>query len=299
MVDFLQPDGSFSYYRTHSCTSMQGCPSAVPNTREGDVNGYLIATFDMPRYILASLELYDDYNVYLYTEQDRVRYINAIREVEPTVKGSVTPSEVVKLDFEGDTVGTTNPSGVSIVLDNNRVLNDGAYVKVADDGTGNKVLEYNAKAKKVDNGRNYNVIINAGHEDIKPSVMRFEFRMKVNSVSGTSVTDFLIRAYDASATVMQVFLKADSSGNIYFAEANGTKVGNVGKVGQYFTFVLEYEWSKGEYRIYSNGNYVGKGTSTYGNTMHQTTGSLLINSSSGVTSNFYIDDIILKTYAPK
>jgi hypothetical protein len=286
-------DGSFSTYVGHSHPGTGGCYTAVPNTFEGDLAGFLNAAYDMPHFILGALDLLD-YEIPYFTEEDRLVFIDGLYNQ----RESGVTSDALTHTFEGTAIGSV-PEEITVSLDRGKVANSGAYVKVASDGEGN-VLEFNSTPATVSNGRNYNVTISAGHEDRKPTVMRFEFRMKVNSAQKNGlVTDFLIRAHDSNAVIMQVGLRVDSSNNVYFAESNGTKVGNVGKVGGYFTFALEYEWQKGEYRIYASGNYVGKGTSTYNNNAHTTTSSVLMNSSSGVTSNFYIDDIILKTYTPE
>lgn len=85
LIHYRYSDGSFSYYRGMSLHAMQGCPSAVYGTKEGDIGGFLLATHEMPYFILASLEL-EEYIVPIFTEEDRMTYINGIRDAQPVVK---------------------------------------------------------------------------------------------------------------------------------------------------------------------------------------------------------------------
>ena len=90
MIDYLLPDGSFSYCRHSSVWSMQGCHSAVKDTKEGDLGGFAIAVYDMPHYILAALEL-EKYQIPVFAEYDRVRFIDALYKRVPVVKKNPRP----------------------------------------------------------------------------------------------------------------------------------------------------------------------------------------------------------------
>ena len=293
MVDFLCEDGSFSYGRYYSASSLAGCPAAVPYTKEGDISGFIIATFDIPHYILASLDLYDDYNVPLYTEEDRARYINGIRSATPPEKVSSQVSSAVIYDFESSPVDGA-PIGVNVVLDSGKEANEGSYIKVALDGE-NKVLEFNATARKDANGRNYSAFANGNNVVEYPTVSILEFKLKVNSASkNSSITSIIINSSETKKTVMQATFKLDANGNVIFYETSGTAVGKVGVIGDYIDFRMEYEPALGEYRIYSGGVYVGKGTSTYNGAPHSLLGAFVFNSASTVSANYYIDDLSLR-----
>ena len=77
--DSRYPDGSFSYNRNATISTMQGCPCALPDTREGDQPGTIIAAYDIPHHIFGALEL-REYAPSVFTEEERLIYIDTIYE---------------------------------------------------------------------------------------------------------------------------------------------------------------------------------------------------------------------------
>ncbi len=296
---YAKGNGAFSTNKAYSAVGTAPFMMGVTGTVEGDLAGFLFATYDISHQILTALEL-TDYEIPYFTEQDRLTYVNTLLSIEPPKKGSVDVSEVAVFDFEG--LGADElPEGVKVSLDANRVPNPNSYVKVADDGTGNMALEFNATSRKVDNGRNYGATFNASHTVPYPTVARLEFSFKINkgTAANSGVFDLILRVNGSSSAIMQVHVGLDAQGNVYFTENSGAKVGNIGKVGEYIDFALEYEWGLGEYRIYSGGKYIGKGTSTYNGASHTATGSVYFGSNSSTTAKYYIDNLKFVTYIPE
>ena len=61
-------------------------------------------------------------------------------------------------DFEDVEIGSM-PVGIKVYLDSGRTPNPNSYVKSADDGMGNKALEFNATPRTESNGRNYGALM--------------------------------------------------------------------------------------------------------------------------------------------
>lgn len=74
---FKQPDGGLSYLPNGSCPTNQGAPSAVPDTREGDVNGNGCGSFALISSIYNSLGL-SDYAVPLYGSDELSLYVSLL-----------------------------------------------------------------------------------------------------------------------------------------------------------------------------------------------------------------------------
>ena len=297
--EYVMEDGSMSYCRGRSVTTTQGCPTTVPNTKEGDLGGYLIGSYNMIHYILDSLDLVE-YEIPLFTEEDRVAYINAIRRSEPAEKDVIEITEPVFFDFEDTEIGGI-PENMTAQVDSGRVPNKNSYVKVASDGTGNKVLEINSTSRIVDNGRNYSSTFTAAHTSKESTVTRLEFKFKINSISGNPnrTFDLIFTRVHTHDTLIQAYISVAGLNDVFFYETDGTRVGKLGKKGQWIDFAIEYDYIKGEYRVYAGGNLVGTGDSLYNNTANALAESIIIVSNSGVTANFYIDDLKLYTYKPE
>ena len=82
----LREDGSFSYSRSGSTSTAQGCPIAVPGSCEGDINGNGIATLALTQHILMALEA-KEYMVPFYTEAERRMFVNILEELNSSVQG--------------------------------------------------------------------------------------------------------------------------------------------------------------------------------------------------------------------
>ena len=85
IAGFKRDDGSFSYGRKgYSGGISQGCPNCVAGVVEGDMNGNVLAVNGVRRSILAALE-FAEYMVPLFTEYERVLFMNILENLEASV----------------------------------------------------------------------------------------------------------------------------------------------------------------------------------------------------------------------
>ena len=83
--NMLREDGSFSYSRSGSTSTAQGCPIAVPGSCEGDINGNGIATLALTQHILMALEA-KEYMVPFYTEAERRTFVKILEDLNSSVQ---------------------------------------------------------------------------------------------------------------------------------------------------------------------------------------------------------------------
>ena len=127
---FLKLDGSASYDLTRSSATAQGCPSAVPNTNEGDVNGSTIAINGIIGNIASALGISKPN---LFGSTEKYLFKKTIAELSPITKVDDSPKPEA-FDFEYDKIGAA-PEDITL-LDGN----GGTTVVVADPtgrGSGN------------------------------------------------------------------------------------------------------------------------------------------------------------------
>ena len=296
MVDYQKGSGSFSYHRYHSLNTMQGCPCGVSGTYEGDLAGTIIAIYNMPYYIFAALEL-KNYTIPLFTEEDRIRYVNAIRACEPVEKMTVSSLGEEKIyTFEDIAVGNL-PSDVTVTVDSGRVPNPGSSVSVVKENDGNTALEFNMTARDNDNGRNYYAVLPVQHLEKTPKALRFEFSFKVDSKTPASadICEIIFRSDNGNLATLLPFIGVDRNGNVSMYETNRSLIGVLGKTDEYIDVVFEYEWEKAVYKVYANGEYIGSGTSLYSGGRHNVIGSIAICSASQTVAKYYVDNIRIVT----
>ncbi len=104
-------DGSFAYSLSasgiaYSSPTSQGCPAAVPNTTEGDVNGTNIGATGIRGFIYLCLGIPIEMRPILFGEADRQRYISLIQELN-AIKKDDEFVDIVYADFDDETVGQT------------------------------------------------------------------------------------------------------------------------------------------------------------------------------------------------
>ncbi len=101
--EFLKPDGSASYTKKYSSVTSQGCPVAVPNTVEGDVNATAIGVVSIIGYSVGALGVSED-RVPLFGEKARYLFRKEIANLSPIKKdGAAAAPEVI--DFDYDEIG--------------------------------------------------------------------------------------------------------------------------------------------------------------------------------------------------
>ncbi len=95
---FMKDDGSFSYHPEFSSATSQGCDAAVPNSREGDLNGTVLSSSGLLDYIYSALGL-EHVKVPLFGNSERVLFLNEIRKLKHFDKPNATV-EAEPEDFE-------------------------------------------------------------------------------------------------------------------------------------------------------------------------------------------------------
>ncbi len=101
IADFLKPDGSASYTKLYSSATSQGCPAAVPNSIEGDVNGSTIAINGIIGNSTLALEVD---KVPLLGEAARYLFRKEIANLSPVNKADYNTT-AEPIDFEYDDIG--------------------------------------------------------------------------------------------------------------------------------------------------------------------------------------------------
>jgi len=122
---FLKPDGSASYGLKYSSYLSQGCPVAVQNTEEGDVNATTIAVTGIINHSLGALELLE-YKIPIFGEVERYTFFKTIDELSPIYKNDDTsvPDQVT---FDDEEIGEE-----SVYLTANHLKGHGTSVVVSD-----------------------------------------------------------------------------------------------------------------------------------------------------------------------
>lgn len=229
---FMKKDGSFSYGREYSAPNSQGCPAAVPNSVEGDVNGNVIASTGLISYILGALELLE-YRVPLFGEKDRLEFIDTIENLSPITKvEDVTVPEPITFEF--DKVGSS-PEDVTYELSKDTE----SYITVVkdptDSGMGN-VVEFASYS----GGGDYLRVENETTSSLaKTAVFEGDFCL-VDSDVEYSVQFALKNLYMLAFKVIdgKIHVREVSSET----SANGTEeeLGIVADLGKWFSIKVEY-----------------------------------------------------------
>ena len=166
---FAHEDGSFSYNKGFSAPNSQGCPAAVLNSREGDVNGTVLGSSGLLDYVYSALGL-KSCKVPLFGETERIMFMSELRSMNPGKKPPEDLSYVVE-DFEDDVVGE-EPAGLDI---STKVVSEGASIKVVNraDGQG-KALAIDSKYYK-DNSESVTVACRSKSNLAKTFVFEGDF----------------------------------------------------------------------------------------------------------------------------
>lgn len=79
IAPFRQPDGGYGYHANGSSSVSQGMPVCIPGSREGDINGCIIASHELVGYIYAALDL-SKYKVPMFGDVHFERYMEIIEK---------------------------------------------------------------------------------------------------------------------------------------------------------------------------------------------------------------------------
>ncbi len=185
-------DGSFAYGLTAegkpvSATTSQGCPAAVPNSSEGDVNGTVIAANGVRNHIFRCLKM-SSLKPILLGEADRQRYIFLIENLN-SIKKDDEFVDIVYASFDSEAVGQP-----ATEVDLSK-LSTGGSAKVVKDprGDGN-VLEF-----KTQNGFGDYIYVN--DPSFAPSLKTICFEGEFCATSVGSY-DYVLQFFIGDAAMM-------------------------------------------------------------------------------------------------
>ena len=290
IAGFRRPDGSYGYSRTGSCPTAQGAPVALAGYNEGDVNGNAIASLNVIEYILYALEL-GDYMVDMFTEYERMEFVHILNNLGPVIKGEEELGEDIIHTFE-DIPDDELPNDYSADLDSGRSPIPDTFAKVTNID-GNRVLEVVAKHRGTDdNGRNLSLRAPIYLVKKAANMALIEFDICILSegtTAGSSLIQFNIAG--SGSPVLYPYFGVDGAGNVYIANANVGKIGNIGKLDEKISLRVEYFWNDGVYRIYANDIYIGGGNDTYNNRNHQEVQSITLGAPSTATVHYWLDNV--------
>jgi len=99
---FKKDDGSFSYQQTHSSSSSQGAPVAIPGANEGDVNATTIATNNFTYEIFQFLGVS---RIQFALTKERLIFLETVNNLPEVQKSGLNSDIGEPIDFDFDDVG--------------------------------------------------------------------------------------------------------------------------------------------------------------------------------------------------
>ena len=291
-----QADGSFGYSRSGSSSTAQGCPAAVPGTREGDVNGNALCTYDIVHYITLALEL-EQFEIPMFTEEDRYQFVKIITANREKLHAEV--GEDTTYSFTNEEVGTV-PEGFTVAIDTGRNEIPGSKIEVAEE-LGNRALAFTMRSRGNDtNGRNYSVTIPVTSLDEYSTRTRLEFSVMIKSSTsvGANILEITVgRATDGACTILPRIGRA-SDGTLSIYDTASKKIGDIGRVDEFIDIVIDYRFADKTYDVYADGVYVGSSSANYSKNAHTMAGKVTFGTASTVSADYLIDDVRFINYKP-
>ena len=289
-----QADGSFGYSRSGSSSTAQGCPSAVPGTAEGDVNGNALTSYDIVHYITLALEL-DDYEIPMFTEEDRNVFVGIIEENREKLRMEV--GEDKTYSFEDVSVGDV-PDEFTVAIDSHRNEIVGSEIKVAKQDSGNRALEFTMRNRGSDtNGRNYYLTVGATAlvEYSRVSKLEMSIMIKSTTDEGSNVCELTFRrATDGSCVILPRL--GLSKGTVTMYDTAGNKICDIGKADSFIDLEIVYRFAEKTYDVYVDGVLKGSSSAKYDSKGHSLPASVTIGTASTVNADYLIDNIRFVNY---
>lgn len=287
-----QADGSFGYSRSGSSASAQGCPAAVPGSKEGDVNGNALTSYDIVHYITLALEL-DAYEIPMFTEYDRHIFVSIIEENRE--KHYMEKGEDTTYTLEGS---TALPEELKVSIDKNRNEIPGSEIKVIKQENGNHAISFAMKNRGADtNGRNFNLTAPATalNDYSAASKLSFSIMIDGSTPDGANICEITIcRASDGSCVILPKL--GVSGGVVSIYDTAGKKITDIGRVDEFIDLEIVYRFAEKTYDVYVDGVFKGSSSATYGSSKHALPGKVIIGTASTVVANYLIDDIRFVNY---
>lgn len=230
-----KPDGSFSYSPTYSSATSQGCPAAVPNSKEGDVNGTVLSCSGLLSYVYSALGLSgSSTKVPLFGEVERVMFMNEVRHLKHFDKpnSNITiEAEDFESYYPGDVPDDDSRFAKKINSENGKV-----EIIAREDGEGNALLFKSSSTSVGD-------YVNIKNQSVNPAATTFIFEgdMRIDYSAKTyAVQMFMGSAYMLAINVEndQVCIYETSSAT----NANAIKrdLGVRIPLSQWFSLKIEY-----------------------------------------------------------
>ncbi len=293
-VGMQQADGSFGYNRTGSSSTAQACPAAVPGSREGDVNGNAITSYDIVHYITLALEL-EAYEIPMFTEADRNLFVEIIEQNREKLRSEV--GEDKTFNFEDTMVGSV-PEEFTVSIDANRNEIPGSKIEVIKQNNGsNSVLSFAMRNRGNDaNGRNYNVQFPAIALDeySTKSSLKFSIMIKGTTTEASNICEITVR--DSNGSVVILPKLGLSGGVVSIYDTAGKKIANIGSADAFIDLEIVYRFGEKTYDVYVGGAYKGSSSAPYGTKGHALPGKVTISSASTINADYIIDNVRFINY---
>ncbi len=227
-------DGSFSYNPKYSSATSQGCPAAVPNSAEGDVNGMLLSSAGLLDYIYTALGLSGATKAPLFGNAERLLFMNELRGIKHMNKPNTNMSAEPE-DFESYEIGETLDTD-GLVTGN--LNSNGSITITSDDSELGNVLMINSGSNATDTVRIANQIANPAATTIV-----FECNFKLESASVECPVEvymgsaymFTLRVKDGAVRIVECSASTSAAAN-----SIDNDLGVSVPLGQWFGVKVEY-----------------------------------------------------------
>ena len=249
LVLFAKSDGSFSYNREFSSSTSQGVPSAVPGSREGDVNAAFLCSSDVVGVMYSALDLP---TVPIYTRADMQNYLLILESLGAVIKNEGVIRDIEPVTFDDEKVGSL-PSDITASVGSG---NRGGHISVERDPRGEDLGNILHVISK--DGGKEEIIMQTYKAANKESCFVFEGDFCIKSMSSSySVQMFLDDCY------MLTLRKKNGRVSIVESSSNSA-VNSIDQTlkaapafGEWFNLKIEYypgSASDVRIKLYVNGN---------------------------------------------
>ena len=233
---FAKPDGSFSYAKKYTSPTSSGMYVALPKQEEGDINATELASVGIVSRLFKVLDLP---MVPLYTDADRVRYVQIINELGEAIKDELPEAD--PYTYDDDTVG--NPPANHTLLQNS----SGAVTIVSDPrGEGNAM-----QFKSVNDGYDYVLIPSVSLiGGASCFIMDSEFCITSSDIGYVSQIQLYSEVHMLGVTIKDENGdgKVDENDGVYISEESSStstsskslSLGRAASVGEWFKLRVEY-----------------------------------------------------------
>ncbi len=259
-MGFAFSDGSFGYNlaKVGQGGTAQGCPVAIPGTKEGDVNGTSTCIIAVISYFLEAMEVDERYMVPMFTEAERYRFVSTLEELGAVLKNEAQVVDPFAYDFEESASEYDIPIDLNMSQRNSEVI-------IEKDENGNSRLAitsypwYQLEGYGTEK-RNGNFTIRPVSVSKKDTVGVVEFDIAFDGVTKETDGSFMIHYSTNTANFATFYVKLQKEGRFYYAyfldnarEDLGIRL-PVGDVTM--TLRIEYYRAESAFKLYVNGDFL-------------------------------------------